>query len=1288
MLAVPAAALMLGAAQAGSTVGLNFQSFYYHTGGVPEVGAGYQTTGFPVTADAFGVALSDWSDTDPLSCGYGGYGIPIALTSLPFGGGLSADIYAPNAWETAIGEQVSGFVPQTVAPGNDEVTWSIITSGYGAGGTDGDAPSVTISGLAAKFPSGYVVQTIAANRGVMEFDDVDFTDGVTTSTKSYTTYFVDGPASDGYYSGDGTVGLSAPSSTFTSDSIDINPQLQTSGKRSVIAGIIITDQPVVSASYPSTSSIFAGSPFTLHGGAVGLGTISYQWKHNGVDIPGETGTDLTVAAATPADAGTYELVATSTSFPGFTATGQTLTVNVLTPATLTWDANTGAAGPQDGAGTWDTTATNWWDGSGNVAFSSSDIAVFGAGSGAAGTITQSGPITAGGLTFDAAGSGTYTIEGGTLTLFGGASSPVLTANADATITSTISGSNGYTKEGSGRLTLATANNTGLTGAVVINEGIADLNKGMGGTSLTINSGATVNALATGVIGYQTQCYTLNVLGGTYHCNTTGNAVWAMDTTLVDGALSGVAGTNWSFGGGSQINSSGDSSISDGTLIIRESNPSDILPITNSGNLSINVPITGNNRTLSFSGSGTTTLAGVCSNMKTTLNEGTLVVTGNITSSGAFQMNDDTSLKVESAGETSTIKTTGSFAVGTDYLNPSGMNTLTFSGVNSTTTALIDTSFLYLDSPVTIVVESVAPSVGQYPLIKCGTSDGANDITFAPLPSGITGTIVDDTDVSGLIYLDVTAVTIPQVLWTGATNGVWDINATSNWSPSNYQQGDIVTFDDTAATTAVTLNTTVNPTAVVFANETTDYTLSGSGAIAGTTTLTKNGAGTLTVSNNNSYSGATIINGGTLELLDTDASLLSGGIVDNAVLEINTTSGPMSFNRSVTGTGTLTKSGPETLTVTGGLALTTPISVVEGTLEVQSKTGDAPYVVESGATLRLGYTTGGGYANTNLKLYGDGAAATTGLYLKGGTSYNVSGTLELLDAPTTIRQYGSGVASIGIFDINSTGLLCNAAASGSATDSNISFVSRGYGMSVNIASGANNATGDFTLNGPLDVDHAGNGFYKRGTGSLRLNAAATANTKHVRILAGSVICGAVDCIGTNVRLQINAGAFLDLNGNNQNVDTLYFGNVQQAAGTWGSSSSSATFKDDVRFAGTGVVTVGSGPSGFLAWSSANAPGQTMDQDHDLDGVENGIEYFMGESGPGFTANPGLVGGTVSWPKGAGYTGTYGTDFVVKTSPDLINWTAVPVGEVTIGASLDYSPPVGEGSLFIRLEVTGP
>ena len=250
--------------------------------------------------------------------------------------------------------------------------------------------------------------------------------------------------------------------------------------------------------------------------------------------------------------------------------------------------------------------------------------------------------------------------------------------------------------------------------------------------------------------------------------------------------------------------------------------------------------------------------------------------------------------------------------------------------------------------------------------------------------------------------------------------------------------------------------------------------------------------------------------------------------------VNVAASTLRVGGSLNGAFSLNKTGAGTLIVAGGnWSGTTTVS--SGILEVNAKSGDVPYVVASGATLKLGYTTGTGYANTNLKITGDGTAATTGLYLKGSASYNTSGTIELLAAPTTIRHEGSGMAQIGHFDINGTGLSTVAASSGSIIDADIEIVSKGYGMSVNIASGAATATGDLVINGRLNVGNGG--FYKRGAGSVALNAAATGGNLGLRIEGGSVITGIANAIGSNAALTVSSGAKLVMNGFSQSASTL-------------------------------------------------------------------------------------------------------------------------------------------------------
>lgn len=95
-------------------------------------------------------------------------------------------------------------------------------------------------------------------------------------------------------------------------------------------------------------------------------------------------------------------------------------------ANLTWDSAPATAGITDGSGTWSTVVTNttWWNGTSNVAWAtdSSDTAVFGAGGAALNpsTVTVSGSVQAGGISFGPITTGRWVIQGGTIGLTDGA----------------------------------------------------------------------------------------------------------------------------------------------------------------------------------------------------------------------------------------------------------------------------------------------------------------------------------------------------------------------------------------------------------------------------------------------------------------------------------------------------------------------------------------------------------------------------------------------------------------------------------------------------------------------------------------------------------------------------------------------------------------------------------------------------------------------------------------------------------------------------------------------------
>lgn len=187
----------------------------------------------------------------------------------------------------------------------------------------------------------------------------------------------------------------------------------------------------------------------------------------------------------------------------------------------------------------------------------------------------------------------------------------------------------------------------------------------------------------------------------------------------------------------------------------------------------------------------------------------------------------------------------------------------------------------------------------------------------------------------------------------------------------------------------------------------------------------------------------------------------------------------------------------------------------------------------------------------------------------------------------------------------------------------------------------------------------------------------------------------------------AGSLPDLPLEDEDMDGIYTGPLFSFTGTVGSSFGTYKFKSNRAGAPsngyegnisnrTFTLQAGEAPfelpvvffdnnNGFSGWAVANAGGQGAAQDFDGDGVANGVEYFMGQTGSSFTVNPQPVGGVITWPHSAS---AYGATFKVWISDNLSTWMNKTTDAVDANGVVTYILPGGEPKVFVRLEVVTP
>jgi autotransporter-associated beta strand protein len=238
--------------------------------------------------------------------------------------------------------------------------------------------------------------------------------------------------------------------------------------------------------------------------------------------------------------------------------------------------------------------------------------------------------------------------------------------------------------------------------------------------------------------------------------------------------------------------------------------------------------------------------------------------------------------------------------------------------------------------------------GTYTVLTATGISGVATLAYSgPLSAGQVATVENTGTAITLKLVNESGMRSPATTtWTGAVSADWSTTA-NNWklntdgSATAFIAGDAVNFDDTLLGNAdIAVVTAASPASVTFANATTAYTItSAGGGISGTGTLTKGGAGLVTLEGDNSYTGVTTINAGTLLLHGANASsaitVNSGGSLGGA----GTVAGPVTFvsgaSLAATAAGTLAVNNTVTLPAT--MTVSAPANVADGTYTILTAT---------------------------------------------------------------------------------------------------------------------------------------------------------------------------------------------------------------------------------------------------------------------------------------------------------------------------------------------------------------
>jgi len=681
-----------------------------------------------------------------------------------------------------------------------------------------------------------------------------------------------------------------------------------------------------------------------------------------------------------------------------------------------------------------------------------------------------------------------------------------------------------------------------------------------------------------------------------------------------------------------------------------------------------------------------------------------------------------------------------------------------------------------------------------------TSTGAGAATFAAPVKANTGlalsgagsmTFNGDVESSGLLVSGAGSITLNAdnddggtPLFTGTasvSNGTLNVGNNLAISAATLSMSGGTTNFTTATPSIARLTgtggtvTLANTDLTVGRDSTSAQTASFAGNISqasGTGKLTKIDDSTLILSGTNTYTGATRVVAGKLELArrlslyggntalwttgnivaessttlgfsvgssgeftDSDLNALSlGGFESGSRFGIDAT-GDFTLTRNIDGSADLYKEGPATLTLAGTNSYAGDTIISVGTIKAANPSGvSLPADVYLGDAsnnsvfLSMGADNQFGPASVlhlaNITFNGSNSK----VQLR-GTHQTVAGLQSPADAfvsviqndDTTVPDYvenpSLGTASLTINTAaetsysfrglirNETGPAVSLIKNGPGTQELINNPIQGYGytgpttvnggtLRLNFSGGNSGFASDVTVNAGATLEFDGTFTFARaitgagqvvksGFSTVTLGGTANSYTGDTTVLSGTLAVNGT-AIPNGGKLVLSGGLVSIPADTNEVVGSLYFEASQQGPGTYGSTTSTATFKDDSRFAGTGIVTVPGGTLSYEAWAAAipNPADRDRTDDPDGDGFVNLDEFLFGTSPIGATGSLTAVQVSganlvIRWSEHTGST------YVLQEGSTLVNpWST---SAVTPSDASDQSG-VAEG--YIRKQAVIP